>query len=100
MKPNRIVTVLIALILALIMAVPIFSGSAVFANHDNTAIDLYLIAGQSNASGTTNVADKTAAYEVDPQLENGFSNVLYAGKRYSCTSSDISKSETIGRCSC
>jgi hypothetical protein len=42
-------------------------------------IDLYLIAGQSNAAGHTKIEDLKAAYRYAPELENGFSNVLYAG---------------------
>jgi len=45
-----------------------------------TSIDLYLIAGQSNAQGTSKITDRDAAYELAPELENGYSNVLYAGK--------------------
>lgn len=42
-------------------------------------IDIYLIAGQSNAAGHTKIEDLTAAYRYAPELKDGFSNVLYAG---------------------
>ena len=47
---------------------------------DGKSIDLYLIAGQSNAAGYTSIQDAAAIYEINPSLENGFSNVLYSGK--------------------
>ena len=47
---------------------------------DKGAIDLYLIAGQSNAAGQTKINDKDAAYALASELQYGFSNVLYAGK--------------------
>ena len=43
------------------------------------SIDIYLIAGQSNASGYTKVKDASALYAKAPGLENGYSNVHYAG---------------------
>ena len=43
------------------------------------AIDLYFITGQSNAAGYSKVNDAQALYEVAPGLENGYSNILYAG---------------------
>lgn len=42
-------------------------------------IDLYLIAGQSNAGGYTKVSDRAAIYVWAPELETGFPNVHYAG---------------------
>ena len=42
-------------------------------------IDLYLIAGQSNATGFTKIQNSAAAYEWAPELKKGFSNVHYAG---------------------
>ena len=51
----------------------------IFTNEDKV-IDLYFIAGQSNAVGYTKFTDTAAAYEFAPELENGFSNVLIAGK--------------------
>ena len=50
------------------------------ASADGKSIDLYLIAGQSNASGSSKITDAEAAYNIAPELETGFSNVLYAGK--------------------
>ena len=47
---------------------------------EEKVIDIYLIAGQSNAVGYTKIADQAAAYAWAPELENGFSNVLFAGK--------------------
>ena len=44
------------------------------------SIDIYFIAGQSNASGETKVKDKDAAYEFAPELEHGFDHVLFSGK--------------------
>ena len=42
-------------------------------------LDLYLVAGQSNATGCTQITDLMAAYEFNPDLISGVSNVLYAG---------------------
>ena len=42
-------------------------------------LDLYLIAGQSNAAGCTRITDLNAAYAWSSELQDGFSNVLYAG---------------------
>lgn len=42
-------------------------------------IDLYLIAGQSNAAGFTKVRDAEALYGIAPALREGFDHVLYAG---------------------
>lgn len=42
-------------------------------------IDLYLIAGQSNATGCTKIQSAAAAYEWAYDLNTGFSNVHYAG---------------------
>lgn len=47
---------------------------------EEKVIDIYLIAGQSNAVGYTRVTDRAAAYAWAPELEEGFSNVLFAGK--------------------
>lgn len=49
------------------------------------SIDIYLIAGQSNASGSTKVTDASAAYAWAPELETGYANVLYAGNSRSKT---------------
>ena len=53
--------------------------SAFFYGEENV-IDIYLVAGQSNAVGYTNIVDKNAAYEYAPELKSGFSNVLFAGR--------------------
>ncbi|MBQ8341280.1 MAG: hypothetical protein IJY22_02755 [Clostridia bacterium] len=42
-------------------------------------IDLYLIAGQSNAAGHTKVKNANALYAAAPELKDGYSHVLYAG---------------------
>jgi len=56
---------------------------------EGKSIDLYLIGGQSNAAGTTKISDAAAAYAYAPQLESGFSNVLYAGKPSLTSSYDL-----------
>ena len=53
--------------------------NALFYSEENV-IDIYLVAGQSNAVGYTNIVDKNAAYEFAPELKNGFPNVLFAGR--------------------
>ncbi|MGM9684276.1 MAG: sialate O-acetylesterase [Eubacteriales bacterium] len=51
-----------------------------YAVKDNKKVlDLYLIAGQSNATGCTSITNLTAAYNFYPDLISGVSNVLYAG---------------------
>ena len=47
---------------------------------EENVIDIYLVAGQSNAVGFSTVVDKAAAYEFAPELKTGFPNVLFAGK--------------------
>lgn len=42
-------------------------------------IDIYLIAGQSNAAGSSYITNEAAAYEFAPELKNGFSNILFSG---------------------
>ncbi len=42
-------------------------------------IDLYLVAGQSNATGCTQIKSFASAYEWAPELKAGYSNVHYAG---------------------
>ena len=42
-------------------------------------LDIYLIAGQSNATGCTSITDLNAAYARSDEMENGFSHVFYAG---------------------
>ena len=46
---------------------------------DVKSIDIYLIAGQSNASGYTKITNAAALYETADGLENGYSHVHYAG---------------------
>ena len=47
---------------------------------EENVIDIYLVAGQSNAVGFSTVVDKAAAYKFAPELKTGFPNVLFAGK--------------------
>lgn len=42
-------------------------------------LDIYLVAGQSNATGCTYISDLNGAYAWASELQDGFSNVLYAG---------------------
>ena len=43
-------------------------------------IDIYLIAGQSNAAGSTYISDRSSAYAFASELEKGFSNILFSGQ--------------------
>ena len=47
---------------------------------ERKSIDIYLIAGQSNAAGSSPITNTAAAYEFAPDLENGYSNVLFTGR--------------------
>ncbi|MBQ8849126.1 MAG: hypothetical protein IJ011_02190 [Clostridia bacterium] len=58
----------------------------ILASDTEKTIDLYLIAGQSNAAGTTKVTDASAAYLWAPELRDGYSNVHYAGNSRSNSS--------------
>ena len=42
-------------------------------------LDIYLIAGQSNATGYSKISSFTKAFEWAPELQSGYSNVFYAG---------------------
>ena len=53
-------------------------STAIFSGEDNV-IDIYLIAGQSNAVGHTKITDSKAAYEFAPELKRGFQYVLFSG---------------------
>ena len=46
---------------------------------DEKILDIYFIAGQSNAVGSTKITDSAALYNWYPDLVMGVSNVLYAG---------------------
>lgn len=46
---------------------------------EGKSIDIYLIAGQSNAAGCTRIKDFNAAYEWAPELKTGYANIHYAG---------------------
>lgn len=54
---------------------------------ENPTIDIYLIAGQSNAAGYTKVeaSDKSDLVDYDDRYETGFDNVLY----YGCTDVNV-----------
>ncbi len=52
------------------------------------SIDLYLIAGQSNATGFSIISDREGAYEWSPELKNGFTHIHYAGNSRSNGSGD------------
>ncbi len=53
-------------------------ATAVFSG-ENKVIDIYLIAGQSNAVGHTKITDTKAAYGFASELKKGFTNVLFSG---------------------
>ena len=85
MKNAKRLIALTVLLFTVIVSAPAIALGVIYADGtveaaSSTSIDLYLIAGQSNASGTSKIEDANAAYGVDPQLEKGFSHVLYAGK--------------------
>ena len=66
-----------------------------FFKSEENVIDIYLVAGQSNAVGYTNIVDASAAYAFAPELQNGFSNVLLSGKlRWNTGSTYASKEYT------
>ena len=46
---------------------------------EGKSIDIYLIAGQSNAAGCTKITNFNAAYEWAPELKEGYTNIHYAG---------------------
>ena len=48
-------------------------------------IDIYIIAGQSNAVGHTKITDRETLLKQIPQLKSGFDNVLYASCSRSMT---------------
>ena len=52
-------------------------------------VDVYLIAGQSNAGGHTKVKNAAALYAENPALEQGIKNVLYAGNARSSSGSTL-----------
>lgn len=63
--------------------VPLLSLSTFSCKKEKTQedkfIDVYIIAGQSNAGGHSQVVDMDALMNTIPQLKNGFDNVFYAG---------------------
>ena len=56
---------------------------------EGKTIDLYLIAGQSNAGGHTKITDAEALYAQYPELKTGFSNVHYSGTARRGGASDL-----------
>ena len=46
---------------------------------EDKVIDIYLIAGQSNAVGYSKIENTKEAYAFAPELKRGFKNVLFAG---------------------
>ena len=46
-----------------------------FEQYKNEKFDVIIIAGQSNASGTSKVSDASAAYLWAPELRNGYRNI-------------------------
>ena len=77
----------IALLLALLTVLPLVacatdsgtSETPETPEEEKNILDIYLIAGQSNAAGHTKVKNASALYEVAPELQTGYSHVLYAG---------------------
>ena len=77
----------IALLLALLMVLPLVACATEptapeepeVPEEEKNILDIYLIAGQSNAAGHTKVKNASALYEVAPELQSGYSHVLYAG---------------------
>ena len=78
----------IALLLALLMVLPLVACATepvlpeepeAPETEEKNILDIYLIAGQSNAAGHTKVTNANALYQVAPELQTGYSHVLYAG---------------------
>ena len=70
---------MISLILTLSTMATMMLPLGIFAQESEKSIDLYLIAGQSNAAGCTKVTDAEAAYAWAPELRAGYSHVHYTG---------------------
>ena len=77
---------LLAMLLALVMAmglvacaIPPETPEEPEAPAEKNILDIYLIAGQSNAAGHTKVENKYSLYKTAPELKEGYSHVLYAG---------------------
>ena len=65
----------VAFLLALLMI-----GTAFVAcGKEENEIDIYFIAGQSNANGTTKITNGDEIYDDFPELQQGTTHVLYAG---------------------
>ena len=73
-KTVLVLTVFILLLVAISFA---FTVNAAEESETRSEIEVYLIAGQSNAVGYGEVSDFTAT---DPRFTNGFENVLYYGE--------------------
>jgi hypothetical protein len=82
MKKNVSLALLLCMLIAVLAPLGV---CAVDTASDGKSIDIYLIAGQSNASGTSKVSDASAAYLWAPELRNGYSNIHYAGNSASNT---------------
>ena len=65
--------------LALLMALLMIGASFVACGKEEKEIDIYFIAGQSNANGTTKITNGDEIYADFPELKQGTTNVLYAG---------------------
>ena len=77
----------IVLILCMIIAVAApLTAYATEAKSAEKSIDIYLIAGQSNATGSTKVVDPVGAYRWAPELRDGYSNIHYSGDSASTNS--------------
>ena len=72
MKKNVALALLLCMLIAVLAPLGV---CAVDTASDGKSIDIYLIAGQSNASGTSKVSDASAAYLWAPELRNGYSNI-------------------------
>jgi hypothetical protein len=64
---------------AFLLTLLIIGSTFVACGKEEKEIDIYLIAGQSNANGTTKITNGDEIYEDFPALQNGVPNVHYAG---------------------
>ena len=86
---KKLLSLILILSMLTTLVVPLTAFAAEEASEEKT-IDLYFIAGQSNAAGTTKITDASAAYLFAPELRDGFSNIHYAGNSRSNVS-DVTK---------
>ena len=73
---KRFLAKIFAVTLGLVMVSPMVSLKA---NAEEKTIDMYLVAGQSNAAGCTLISN-IPQEKIKDEYRNGFSNVLYYGK--------------------